>query len=241
MLFWFLFSGSWKEAENIARKFAGHFFPSSFLLFLPCIFSPSIFSQTGQKQNVERRAFQLSLLQRFLAGEKVHNERGHTVLSKVLWQLVRKLLWRLLAPNWLQLQGKNLGMFSIPATCKAYCITFLCLFCLCTHHTWTPNNFKLLIYRTCPTRIVIGMTSVSNVPSAVAHWWKKHLQPRMIYCCAPNATPMIIPQNATTARKPSCQVCLRTIKSYPLRKFSNSSSQGEWQGGLQQTDGLKPS
>lgn len=77
------------------------------------------------------------------------------------------------------------------------------------------------------------MTNVSNVPSVAAHWWKKHLQPRMIYCCAPNATPTIILPNATTARKPSCQVCLRTIVSPP----SNSSLQGE----RQQTDGVKHS
>lgn len=134
---------------------------------------------------------------------------------------------------------KTSECFMIPATCKAY---YIPLFVVVVHTSHLKhNNFKLLIYRTCPTRIVIGMTSVSNVPSAAAHWWKKHLQPRMIYCCAPNVTPMIIPPNATTARKPSCQVCLRTIKSHPLRKFSNSSSQGEWQGGLQQTDGLKPS
>lgn len=111
----------------------------------------------------------------------------------MLWKPVCQLLWRLLSHNWLQLQG---NVRQSVLLCSAYIYI-------------TPVRLiKWLIYRICLTRIVIGMTNVSTVPSVAALWWKKHLRPRMICCCALNVMPMIIPPSATTARKPSCQVCL---------------------------------
>lgn len=188
-------SGFFSEAAS-SRDFQeiNFFFSLCFLLFLLYnYYSPSICSWTGQNQYVERWAFQLSLLQRLLVGEKVYNERGHAVLYKVLWQPVCQLLWRLLSPNWLQLQG-NVRQLCAP------------LFCW---YVVTPERVtEWLVYRICLTRIVTGMTSVSTVLSVAALWWKKHLQPRTICCCAPNVMPMIIPPSATTARKPLCQVCL---------------------------------
>ncbi len=62
------------------------------------------------------------------------------------------------------------------------------------------------IYRTCPTRTATGMSSVSNVQSAAALWWKRPFLPRMICCSALNAMQMIIPPSAMLARKQSCQV-----------------------------------
>lgn len=170
------------------------FYSSCFLLLLLYNFYfPSICSQTGENQNVEWWAFQLSLLQRLLAGEKVYNERGHAVLYKVLWEPVCQLLWRLFSHNWLQLQG-NVGQLVLPCSVAIYI---------------TPLRLtQWLVYRICLTRIVIGMTNVLTVPSAAALWWIKHSQPKMICCCALNVMPMIIPPSATTARKPSCQVCL---------------------------------
>ena len=67
-------------------------------------------------------------------------------------------------------------------------------------------NTVLNVDRTCPTRIAIGMSSASSVPSVAALWWKRPLQPRMISCSARSATPLITPPSVPPARKPSCQV-----------------------------------
>lgn len=111
----------------------------------------------------------------------------------MLWQPVCQLLWWLLSHNWLQLQGN-----------VRQCV----LLCSADIYIRPERLIKWLIYRICLTRIVIGMINVSTVPSVAALWWKKHLQPRMICCCALSVMPMIIPPSATTARKPLCQVCL---------------------------------
>lgn len=106
-------------------------------------------------------------------------------------------------------------MFSISCQSSCTMLWSICPKVMEYFFMWTYVVWDF--YRTCPTRIVIGMKPASIASSARTPWWTNLLLRRKNTFFVPNVTQMNTLPSVASAKRPSCQV-----RSCPLWRHNRA-------------------
>lgn len=129
--------------------------------------------------------------------------------------------------RWIQISLSG-HIFSISYQSSHTMLWSVCLKVMKCFLTWAYVVWDF--YRTCPTRIVIGMKPVSIASSARTPWWTNLLLRRKSTFFVLNVTQMNTPPSVVSAKRPSCQVrpCLLWRHKGAFVKYFLKSEEGSF-------------